>query len=113
MKRGEYVFQCTKNGLLAVKGQDTKQVLLSTKCHKDNVLTVGKTMKDGSKIDIPYPEMVATYREILGGVDIADQMMGLYQLYRKSNKWWKKVFYRFLMMSIVNASIKRRSIPFT
>ena len=29
----------------------------------------------------------------MGGVDRADQFVGLYDHDRKSNKWWKKVFY--------------------
>ena len=36
---------------------------------------------------------------------MADQMTELYELDRKSNKWWKKVFYRLIMMTVVNAWI--------
>ena len=39
----------------------------------------------------------------MGGFDLADQIAGLYNLDRKSLKWWKKVFHRCLMFSIVNS----------
>ena len=38
----------------------------------------------------------------MGSVDFAHQIAGLYNLGRKSLKWWKKVFYRCFMFSIVN-----------
>ena len=59
-------------------------------------------MKDGSKCDITCPEMISFYRQIMGGVDLTDQVVGLYDLDRK---WWKKVFYRLFMMAIVNSWI--------
>ena len=39
----------------------------------------------------------------MGSVDRADQMVGLYELDRKSTKWWKKVLYRMLAFPAVNA----------
>ena len=39
----------------------------------------------------------------MGGVDLADQMAGLYDLDRKSLKWWKKVIFRSLIFSSVKA----------
>lgn len=61
--------------------------------------------------------MIKFYREVMGGVDRADQMSGLYELDRKSTKWWKKIFYRLLMMSLVNSwviysQLGRKQTPF-
>ena len=39
----------------------------------------------------------------MGGVDRADQMAGVYELDRKSLKWWKKVLYRMLNFAAVNS----------
>lgn len=49
------------------------------------------------------PEAIKFYRKIMGGVDLADQMCGLYEYDRKSDKWWKKTFYRLIMMAAVNS----------
>lgn len=44
-------------------------------------------MEDGSKIDIPCPEIVAMYIEIMCGIDITNLVMGLYEQNYKTNKW--------------------------
>lgn len=67
--------------------------------HIANVIPVNKTLKDSSKISVPCPEMVASYRGIMERIDLGVEMMGLYELDRKSNKWWKKVF---IMVVVVN-----------
>ena len=41
----------------------------------------------------------------MGGVDRADQMAGVYELDRKSLKWWEKVLYRMSMVVAVNSWI--------
>ena len=65
-----------KDCLLFVKWQDTKEVIMLSNFHKSNLVPVNKTLKDGLKISVSCPEMVASYREIMGGVDLANQMMG-------------------------------------
>ncbi|XP_054729295.1 uncharacterized protein LOC129238281 [Anastrepha obliqua] len=59
-------------------------------------------MSYNHEAEFPCPDIVKTYRAIMGGVDLADQMKGLYDIKRKSNKWWKKVFCRGMMMAAVN-----------
>uniref|UniRef100_A0A0L8HQH0 PiggyBac transposable element-derived protein domain-containing protein n=1 Tax=Octopus bimaculoides TaxID=37653 RepID=A0A0L8HQH0_OCTBM len=38
----------------------------------------------------------------MGGVDRSDQMVTLYELDKKSRKWWTKVFFRLLMTATYN-----------
>lgn len=101
--RGQSEVKVTSSGLLSVKWQDTKEVIVISNCHKPNICTVAKTLKTGQKTEIPCPEAIKYYREIMGGVDLADQMSGLYEYDRKSDKWWKKIFYRLIMMAAVNS----------
>lgn len=51
------------------------------------------------------PEAIAEYNKVMGGVDLADQKMGTYDLNRKSSKWWKRVFFRLTMLAVVNAHV--------
>ena len=44
------------------------------------------------------------------GVDKIDQMMSYYSFVRKSIKWWRKVFFWLLDMSVVNSFIIYRHI---
>lgn len=119
LKRGESTFRCTDSGLLCVKWQDTKEVVVLSNCHQPSLTTVGKKNKTGEIQDIQCPEVIAFYRKTMGGVDRADQLIGMYDHDRKSTKWWKKVFYTCLSMSAVNAWImynqlrrKKEQVPF-
>ena len=57
----------------------------------------------GLRERIPSSEAIIFYRKVMGGVDSADQMAGLYDLDRKPLKWWKKVIFQHLMFTSVNA----------
>lgn len=41
----------------------------------------------------------------MAGVDRSDQYSTTYEVDRKSNKWWKRVFHRLLMIAVSNAWI--------
>ncbi|GFR28844.1 rho guanine nucleotide exchange factor 10-like protein [Trichonephila clavata] len=52
----------------------------------------------------------------MGGVNLVDQTANVYELDRKSCKWWEKVFFRLLMSAVVNSWIaycgpKHRKTP--
>ena len=103
LSRGDCEFRCNINGILAVRWLDTKEVLLLSNFHTDTVGEVRKKQRDGTIINVPCPDAIRCYRQITGGVDRADQMAGVYELDRKSTKWWKKVLYQMLAFSAVNA----------
>lgn len=105
LQRGQSIIVANDSGVLAIKWRDTKDVILLTNCHSNEETTVKRKGKDGSKSDITCPAAIKFYNEIMGGVDLADQMAGVYELDRKSAKWWKKVFYRLLMVAVVNSWI--------
>lgn len=105
LKRGQSTFRCSNTGLLCTKWQDTKDVMILSNCHKPDLTTITKKNRGGEQETVECPEVVAFYRQKMGGVDRADQLIGLYQHDRKSTKWWKKVFYTCLTMSAVNAWI--------
>jgi hypothetical protein len=51
------------------------------------------------------PKIIAEYNQFMLGVDKVDQMMSYYCFVRKSIKWWRKVFFWVLDLSIVNSFI--------
>ena len=107
LKKSKSDFKSNNNGTIAVRWQDTREVLLLSNCHTDSM---GQIQKDGSRKSTTCPTAIQFYREKMGEVDRADQMAGIYELDRKSGKWWKKVFYRLLMHSAVNAWIKYKEL---
>ena len=111
LSRDDSEFRCNMNGTLAVGWLDTKEVLLLSNFHTNTVGEVRK-QRDGTIINVPCPDAIRCYRQIMGGVDRADQMAGLYELNRKSTKWWKKVIYHMLAFSAVNASVIYKDLDF-
>ena len=110
LKKGESEFQENQHGILAVRWVDSKEVVMLTNCHDATVNQVQRKKKDGSRESIPCPVAILFYRKVMGGVDLADQMAGLYDLDRKSLKWWKKVIFRSLIFFSVNALVVFREL---
>ena len=54
---------------------------------------------------VKKPEVAAEYNQFMLGVDKIDQMMSYYSFVQKSIKWWRKVFFWLLDMSVVNSII--------
>ena len=103
LERGKYHFSGNCKGTTAARWIDTKEVVVLSNCHSNTVGQITKKQRDGSITTSDCPDAIKFYRQIMGGVDRADQMAGLYDLDRRSNKWWKKVLYRMLMVSAVNS----------
>lgn len=116
LQKGESISQATADGVIGFKWQDTKEVLLLSNCHDDEVTTVERKQKDGMKKSVTCPEAISFYNKYMGGVDMTDQYTVLYDIDRKSNKWWKRVFQRLLMTAVTNAwvlhkQLKKELIP--
>ena len=110
LQRSGAEFCGNNKGTLAARCIDTKEVLVLSNCHKAGMNEITKQQKDGSVTNIHCPESISFYCKIMGGVDIADQMAGMYELDRKSSKWWRKVFFRSLMFASVNSWIIYREL---
>lgn len=104
MRRGDTRFQVNNKNSTASNWQDYKEVNIISNCHRPHVKIKGK-MKNGDLEKFDCPSMIHTYNEIMGGVDLSDQKMSVFDLGRKSKKWWKKVFIRILMSLLVNSWI--------
>lgn len=105
LRRGQSLAKCTDDGIICFKWQDTKEVLVMSNCHKNVISRADRRLKDGTKKSFDCPEAIVFYNKMMGGVDKADQYSTVYDIDRKSNKWWKRVFHRLLQMSISNSWI--------
>lgn len=105
LDRGQAEFLCADGGITFTRWQDTKQVLALSNCHGDKMTKVLRMQKNGEKAAVNCPEIIEFYNKYMGGVDLTDQLAGLYEFDRKSLKWWKKVFYKLLMIAAVNSYI--------
>ena len=105
MVRGEVEHLKNNHNTLAARWQDTKEVLALSNCHEAVSYQIKRKMKSGEKVAVNCPDLISFYNKFMGGVDLADQKMAVYDLDRKSLKWWKKVFFKLLFAAISNASI--------
>ena len=63
--------------------------------------TVKRIQQDGTFADVICPPCLPEYQKYMGGVDV-DQLVSYYNVYRRSKKWWKKVFSYGIECSISN-----------
>ena len=82
------------------QSQKKPVLLISTYNHAQN-----KKVTRASGNTAVVPEVVDTYNSNMGGVDLADQKVYMYQDERRSYKWYKKVFQNLLHRVCLNAYI--------
>lgn len=117
MSKGERQALFSDLGIAAYLWKDTKDVVVLSNCHSNETSLLQRKQKDGKKVDLQCPEAIKSYNTYMGGVDLSDQLSSLYEIDRKSQKWWRKVFYKLLLTTATNAWIvfketRRKNIPF-
>jgi len=103
--RGEYDCRFSTSGIDVFKWRDNKSVHFASNYHGNEVTSVLRTMKDGSKLTTKCPPVVKDYNNFMGGVELADRYRSLYNVDRKSNKWWLRIFSGLLDITFVNAYV--------
>lgn len=106
LKRGQYEWFSSNDGLTAVKWRDKRCVHLISNYH-DPLLTtsVKRNEKDGTSTQVPCPTLLVDYNNNMNFVDVFDQYRTTYCIDRKSRKWWHRIFFFLIDASIVNAYI--------
>ena len=112
-------FQQKDSKLLAIKyrshkdkaGGKAKVVFMLTTCHQP----VMEPINPGSEVNKPIA--VKAYNKHMGGVDRVDQQLHSIQVLRKAYKWYRKLAFRLIMQTILNAqkvyaSHTNSSMPF-
>jgi len=64
-----------------------------------------RTQKDGSAKTINCPVMCSDYHKNMGYVNRYDHFVSTYKIDRKSKKWWHRIFWHFVDLTIINALI--------
>ena len=95
----------SSNGVIVTQWYDRKLVTVAS----TKYATVPRDLVDRwsanktSEIQIFRPFNVRMYNKGMGGVDLADQYLSNYRLGIKTMKWYKKMLYFFIDLSISNA----------
>ena len=95
--------------LLAVVWFDRKFVHFISTMHNatmnGDLPTIMRRNKDGTQEAVRCPPLLHDYQQYMKGVDRGDQMIGYYNVGRRSRKWWKRCFAYLLECSLLNAYI--------
>ncbi|KAF0690078.1 piggyBac transposable element-derived protein 4-like [Aphis craccivora] len=105
MKRGMSDSKLLADRISFFKWMDNKPVHLISNFHGSEITSVKRKSKDGSAVTIPCPTVVSDYDKYMGGVDHADRLRTLYNIDRKSPKWWHRLFFGLIDIMFVNSYV--------
>ena len=115
LQRGEHksVIVSTENGAVECLAWKDKKVvtMLNTDCNPNNTTNVKRKGRDGQSTLVSCPESVKMYNKFMGGVDLADARWKTYSCSRRSKKWWHRLFYYLVDVSVVNSYILLSESP--
>lgn len=109
VNRGSYDYR--SNGpLLACSWFDKRAVYFLSTNHpamltNEELPTVKRWHDKRERVDISCPPLLSDYISFMRGVDRGDQLLELYNFGRRSQKWWKRVFFYLLEVCVLNAYI--------
>ena len=94
----------------AVKWMDSRSVVLLSTFSSAEPLSECKRYDKKRKciIMVPCPSIVQEYNKNMGGVDLMDAFVALYRIHAQSKKFYHKIFYHFLDVTVVNCWILYR-----
>ena len=90
----------------APKGKSSV-IMLST----ESPASVTSVQLSRNRGETQKPLVVARYNQSMNGVDRADQNSVYYSFIRKSRKWWRKLFFWLIEVTVVNSYILYRFHP--
>ncbi|XP_067646949.1 piggyBac transposable element-derived protein 3-like [Eurosta solidaginis] len=102
----------TLNDILAVKWVDNNVCSILTNFDKMTPMHYVKrwSRESQSKINVPQPNVCATYNKHMGGVDNIDQNVSAYRIAIRGKKWWWVIFTYLIDMAMTNGSFICQSI---
>lgn len=101
MKVGDMkVLHTPKMCFLAWK--DKKIVTMLSTMHVPTMIGTNKTNKL-TRQEVMKPNVVISYNDNMGGVDLKDQSLSAYKILRKTIKWYHKLYFHAIDIAIHNA----------
>ena len=108
---GEYDWYVSEDGIAVYKWKDRRMVRVTSSYHCPTaVVQVSRKERDGSTSQMNCPEAIKDYNMHMNCVDKFDQLKALYEIDRKSHKWWHRIFFYFLDAAVVNSFIISKDI---
>lgn len=79
---------------------------IKSRTEKDSIETVSRFVRSSKRrVDVPCPPMIREYNRHMGGVDMADGLIGRYRIRVKTRKYTNRLVYHFLDLTMVNSYV--------
>ncbi|KAE9521638.1 hypothetical protein AGLY_017934 [Aphis glycines] len=93
-------------------GSNTKNVnLLSTFAAIEPVTKVSRyDRKLNKRVEVDCPHIIKVYNTHMGGVDLLDGLLGRHKIKMRSRRWYMRLFYHLLDVTIVNSWLLHKRI---
>ncbi|XP_050307697.1 uncharacterized protein LOC126744367 [Anthonomus grandis grandis] len=101
LERGECERRSSEN-MLVVKWNDWRDVTMLTTLHENKMVSLPKKDRVTNE-NLQKPLCVLEYNNQMGAVDRSDMMISSTDSRRKSIKWYKKLFFHTIDISLLNA----------
>lgn len=98
LKKGDYVWSRKKQVYVSAWYDKRPVYMITTRNHPKLVSVPNRFGKISQK-----PVEVAEYNKYMGGIDRKDQMVAYYSSPQKTIRWYKKVFFHLLDVSVWNS----------
>ncbi|KAK3880137.1 hypothetical protein Pcinc_015339 [Petrolisthes cinctipes] len=102
---GQFEWKLEPTGISCTKWMDSKAVLISNMHDPTQTTNIPRKNNDGSTQDVEAPAIIKDYRKHMGCVNKCDMLKSLYELNRKSRKWWHRIFFHYMDVTVVNALV--------
>ncbi|XP_061190378.1 piggyBac transposable element-derived protein 4-like [Saccostrea echinata] len=100
LQRGESVVK-QSGPIMTLCYGDRKTVTFMSTLSKPNIIST----QNARGVEVDVPEVNLVYNKEMGGVDLSDKSLELYDPDVRSNKMWKKILINFLLRILSNAYI--------
>ena len=97
-----HVSTMKNENLIISKYHDRKIVYLMSTVEESKLVQTGKINPRNGQT-VLRPSLVVSYDKYMGGVDRSDQMVSYATFNSRTLKWWKRVFFHVLSLSVLNS----------
>lgn len=101
LKLGEREARCTDK-LLAIHWKDRRDVYMLTSMNTNEMVDTKKIDRKTGKKYLK-PKCVVSYNKNMGAIDKTDMLLSSTECVRRTLKWYKKLFFHIIDMSMLNA----------
>ncbi|GBO26331.1 hypothetical protein AVEN_193236-1 [Araneus ventricosus] len=101
-----------EENVVCIKWKDKRTIsVLSSQENPTAAASVDRREKNDGKRKLICLQAIVDYKKNMEFEDHFDHLKSLYQINRKSKKWWHRILFHFLDVSVINSFILCKMLP--